>query len=277
MKKIIVVLFVLLPYFAFSQSVEGYKLVWGDEFNIDGLLDTAKWRFEQGFVRNREPQWYQADNAYCKDGVLRIIARKEKVKNPDYEQGSKDWKKSTEYAEFTSSSVHTKGAHSWKYGRFEVCARIPVGAGAWPAIWFVGVEKDWPYKGEIDVMEFYGTDKGPSILANTAWGGERRGGAKWNTQIYPFTHFVEKDKDWAAKFHVWRMDWTEDYIRIYLDDELLNETDLSKTFNPDGFNPFRQPQQILLNLALRSKDSDFPDSLFPMVCEIDYVRIYQKE
>ncbi|RHN96148.1 hypothetical protein DW657_07570 [Prevotella sp. AM23-5] len=39
----------------------------------------------------------------------------------------------------------------------------------------------------------------------------------------PFTHFTDRDAQWADKFHVWRMDWNEQSIRLYLDDELLNE------------------------------------------------------
>ncbi|MEM7577518.1 MAG: hypothetical protein AAF328_08590 [Planctomycetota bacterium] len=43
---------------------DGYELVWNDEFDIDGLPDPTKWRFErEGFIRNNEDQWYQDDNA----------------------------------------------------------------------------------------------------------------------------------------------------------------------------------------------------------------------
>lgn len=50
-----------------AQEIKsGYKLVWSDEFNQDGLLDSSKWKFEDGFVRNQETQWYQKENAICK-------------------------------------------------------------------------------------------------------------------------------------------------------------------------------------------------------------------
>lgn len=76
------------------------------------------------------------------------------------------------------------------------------------------------------------------------------------------------------------MDWDKDYIRIYLDDELLNEIDLSTTNNGkigNGENPFRKPQYILLNLAIGGINGGEPvaDS-FPLRYEIDYVRVYQK-
>ena len=48
----------------FSQMAnDNYELVWSDEFNSTGLPDTRKWRFETGFVRNNEAQWYQKENA----------------------------------------------------------------------------------------------------------------------------------------------------------------------------------------------------------------------
>ncbi|MCV6605870.1 MAG: hypothetical protein OIF34_11235, partial [Porticoccaceae bacterium] len=39
-----------------------YKLVWQDEFDCQQRLNAAHWSYEQGFVRNQELQWYQADN-----------------------------------------------------------------------------------------------------------------------------------------------------------------------------------------------------------------------
>ena len=42
---------------------DGWKLVWCDEFNQDGRLDTTVWNYEQGFKRNHEDQWYQPENA----------------------------------------------------------------------------------------------------------------------------------------------------------------------------------------------------------------------
>lgn len=67
----------------------GKKLVWSDEFNTDGPINGRYWNFENGFVRNHEDQWYQAENAYCKDGLLVLEARKENRPNPLYCEGTK--------------------------------------------------------------------------------------------------------------------------------------------------------------------------------------------
>ena len=120
----------------------------------------------------------------------------------------------------------------------------------------------------------------PSILANAAWStndSNNKWVAKWDGSNKPLADFTSIDPDWANKFHIWRMDWDKDFIRLYLDDELLNEIDLSKTINPDGFNPFHQPQYLLLNLALGGNGGDPSQTNFPIVYEIDYVRVYQKD
>jgi hypothetical protein len=73
------------------------------------------------------------------------------------------------------------------------------------------------------------------------------------------------------------MDWDSESIKIFLDDQLLNEVLLSETLNPDGFNPFLQPHYILLNLALGRNGGDPSKSASPIKYEVDWVRIYQKK
>lgn len=269
----------LIALASYEVMAQDYTLVWADEFNADGRLDSASWNYEHGFCRNNELQWYQPDNAYCQGGLLIIEARKEHRPNPLYRHNSRHWGMRREYIECTSSSVTTAGKHEFQYGRFEVRARIPVGKGAWPAIWLLGTDMEWPSCGEIDVMEYYRIKGVPHILANVAWGTDRRYNAKWASKAVLFTHFIEKNPDWASEFHVWRMDWNEDAIRIYLDDELINETLLSETVNGsigNYRNPFRQSHYLLLNLAVGG-DNGGPvaPEAYPMRYEIDYVRVYQ--
>ena len=138
----------------------------------------------------------------------------------------------------------------------------------------------WPSCGEIDVMEYYRINGVPHILANAAWGNDQPYNATWNSKRIPFSHFTEKKPHWADEFHVWRMDWTPEAIRIYLDDELLNDIPLSQTVNGSigkHTNPFTRPQYILLNLAVGGDNGGaIDDTAFPMRYEIDYVRVYQR-
>ncbi|GAB6007441.1 family 43 glycosylhydrolase [Dysgonomonas reticulitermitis] len=257
-----------------------YKLAWAEEFDYEGKPNPDFWSYEQGFVRNEEFQWYQSDNANVHNGILTIEGRKEQKPNPDYKAGSPRWSQNRQYAEYTAASIKTNGKKEFLYGRFEVRAKIPVASGAWPAIWTLGNTMSWPSNGEIDIMEYYPINGIPHILANVAWGTEQPGNAKWDSQTVPFSKFTDKDPDWTDKFHIWRMDWDEEAIRLYLDNELLNETLLSETINGSlgAFkNPFKQPHYLLLNLAIGGQNGGIPDdTAFPIEYQIDYVRVYQK-
>lgn len=261
------------------KKYEGWELVWHDEFERDGTPDAESWSFEKGFARNKELQWYQESNAVCKNGLLVIEGRSERVKNPDFKPGSDSWRQQREYAEYTSSSIKTIGKREFLYGRFEVRARIPVSGGAWPAIWTLGKQETWPSCGEIDILEFYEIAEKKHILANAAWGTEKKYVPKWDSAKIPFDKFLEKDPNWAAKFHTWRMDWDQEFIRLYLDDELLNEIPLSSTVNGsvgNYINPFKTPHYVLLNLAMGSNGGKIDNTALPMCYEVDYVRVYQK-
>lgn len=261
-------------------QAQNWKLVWQDEFTGSGLVDSTKWSFERGFVRNHEHQWYQKDNAFRENGVLVIEGRKENFPNPDYDAQSRAWNDSRPTVEYSASSICSRGKFSFKYGRIEVRAKIPTASGAWPAIWTLGDSMQWPSCGEIDIMEYYQVKGQPTILANAAWGTNRQYTAKWNTTHHPYKRFTDRDPDWASKFHKWSMDWDSTALRIYLDDELLNETLLKDTYNGslgEGKNPFMQPHYVLLNLALGGMNGGpIDDSAFPMRYEIDYVRVFQK-
>lgn len=264
-------------------NAQGYRLVWNDEFDTDGVPDSTKWDFEHGFVRNTEPQWYQPENAHVSDGVLIIEAHTDSIPNPYYDAASTNWRLNRPAAHYSSSCVITDGKMHWLYGSLEVRARIPVSENAWPAIWTLGTVNNWAVDGEIDILEFYEYRRVPSIYANACWAGKTPSGSEWNTMHMPLRHFTERDTAWADSFHVWRMDWTPEYMRIYLDDELLNEFDLATTYNGDydtkgDGNPFHRPQYLLLNLALKDYAyRPIAPEMLPLKYEIDYVRLYQPE
>lgn len=251
-----------------------YKLQWADEFNKDGVPDSTNWGFEKGFVRNEEFQWYQHQNAFCKNGLLIIEGRKESRSNPLYRQGSSDWRTKPETINYTSSSINTSGKHSWLYGRFEMRGRINISDGLWPAWWTLGVNGQWPSNGEIDIMEYYSK----KLLANIAIGTALPYKAKWYSNTFPIDSLG--GSNWSSKFHIWRMDWDEKAIALYLDDQLLNRVELSKLVNIDGsgINPFKMPHYMLLNLAIGGVNGGDPSSTkFPNRFEVDYVRVYQKQ
>ncbi|MAW94673.1 MULTISPECIES: glycoside hydrolase family 16 protein [unclassified Leeuwenhoekiella] len=253
----------------------GYELIWHDEFDTGTKPDSDSWSYEHGFVRNNELQWYQEENAAVDNGNLIITGKREKPVKLPYKAGNDDWIKKRETAQYTSSSIHTRNRFEFMYGIVEVRAKIDTASGMWPAIWTLGIEKGWPSNGEIDMMEYYQIDGKPHILANAAWGPNWQN-VSWDSAKIPFTEFLKKDPQWPEKFHIWKMEWTPKFIKLYLDDELLNTIDLAKTKNPDGSNGFQQPHYILLNLAIGSNGGDPSQTKFPKEYLVDYVRVFQK-
>lgn len=255
-----------------TPAADTLALVWADEFDHEGPPDPAKWTFEHGFVRNQEMQWYQPENARCAGGLLVIEARRESRPNPNHQPEAKDWKRARPTIEYTSASVTTRDLHAWQYGRFEIRARAEMRSGLWPAIWTLGVAGRWPANGEIDLMEFYRD----TILANLFWAGPRIDKPAGSVARQPLADFG--GAEWAREFHVWRMEWDEQEVRLYVDEQLLNRTALTDAMrrDPDAPHPFRQPHYLVLNLALGSNGGDPATTEFPARFEIDYVRIYQR-
>lgn len=249
-----------------------YKLVWFDEFTEDGVPDPKKWKFENGFVRNQEAQWYQQENAICESGYLVITGKKEHKSNPNYIQGSTNWKTNRAFIEYTSASVVMQREHAFQYGKLEVRAKIDAQTGLWPAIWTVGVSGEWPSNGEVDIMEYY-EDK---ILANFAIADKERFKAIWDGASVKLDSLG--GKNWANQFHIWTLEWNENEMKIFVDDLLFNSIDLKQSINKsDGKNPFRQPHYLLLNLAMGgNRGGSLANTILPSTYMIDYVRIYQK-
>lgn len=267
----LIALFSTIIIHSIAQKKNKYKLVWSDEFNKDGHPDSTKWGYEYGFVRNEEAQWYQSENAYCKNGMLVIEARREQKPNPLFLTGSKDWIKERETIRYTSACLVTAGKKEWQYGRFEMRGKIDISDGMWPAWWTLGVRKGWPANGEIDIMEYY---RG-KLLANIACMGKYKN-PEWFSNRFPVDSMG--GAAWSAKFHIWRMDWTRDFIALYVDNHLLNKVSLNSLINKDrsGFNPFKQPHYMLLNLAIGGQNGGDPaKTIFPKKFEVDYVRVYQ--
>ena len=236
---------------------DGKILVWSDEFNGKGLPDSTKWNYDVGGdgYGNNEAQFYtknRLENARQENGNLIIEARKENWENSKY----------------TSARLLTRGKHSWKYGTFEVRAKLPKGRGTWPAIWMMSENmKEWPDDGELDIMEHVGFNQG--FIHATA-----------HTKKY--NHVINTQKtdtlvvnDASEKFHVYKMDWTPEKIDVYVDDKkYYTYVNTEKTY--DAW-PFDQPFFMILNLAVGGDwggQKGIDDSIFPQKFYINYVRVY---
>lgn len=258
----------------------GLYYSWGDEFNTDGPVNEELWAFEEGFQRGQEPQNYVkgSNNAIVADGRLLITAKKEHRKNPNYNPSSGDYRENWEYGEYTSASMNGDQRRYFLYGRVEVRAKIDPSSGAFPAIWTCGYNKFWPSNGEIDIMEFYDLKDGePALTSNFAVGTNTEWVASWRDKFTPLSYYQAKDPDWISKYHIYRMDWDEQEIKLYVDDDLRNSVKIDEFKNQDGSITFHNPQYMWLNLALKNRGGGISvDDEKNIKFEVDYFRVYQK-
>lgn len=247
------------------KAPEGYRLVWHDEFNTDGELSSTSWTHEvqsSGWVNN-ELQNYVAGEingrrvTEVKDGVLRITALKE---------GGKVY----------SGRVYANVDKGWRYGIFEAKIKLPKGKGTWPAYWMMPVNNDfaanpWPRCGEIDIMEEVGYN--PEYTSSSI-----------HTESY--NHVIGTQKTAERKtegaqsdFHVYKLEWTSDYIQTYVDDVPLLRFENDGQGNVETW-PFNKPFHIILNLAWGGAwggAQGVDESALPATMEVDYVRVYQSK
>ena len=256
----------------------GMKLVWSDEFNVDGRPDPANWTYETGYVRNHEAQWYRPESAEVRDGCLVITGEHhdQPLPNPRGAGGRFGFGGDNRPIEYTSACLITKGLHSFQFGRIEARVKAPLMEGSWPAFWTLGVSENWPSCGEIDIFEYYKE----TVLANFCWSAP--GGTwtpEWNTVRTPLRRFTYNDPGWADEFHVYAMNWDENRIVLSVDGCAVNDSSIADVKNArfrSVENPFHQPHYLLVNLALGGDNGgDVTAIPFPVHMYVDYVRVYQ--
>jgi beta-glucanase (GH16 family) len=249
---------------ALAAPPAGWRLVWADEFDVDGLPDPARWDYDTERNRagwhNDELQYYaraRLENSRVTGGRLVITARREALASqPDY-GGQR----------YTSARLVTRGKASWTYGYLEVRAKLPCGRGSWPAIWMLGTKGQWPVDGEIDIMEHVGNRPG-EILGSVYTGASNwpMGTAKTDRVTVP---------DACGAFHTYHLTWTHERIRIGVDGRDYAER--SNTRDGDYMQwPFDSPQYLLLNLAVGGGlGGEVVEASLPWQFEVEYVRVYQ--
>ena len=271
--------YLLLPCIALLTGCATERLVFSEEFDTPGLPDPATWRYEEGWVRNQESQWYsKADpaNTWIEDGTLRITARKLEEPRPNPAENpageGRPWGPARDAIRYTSGSIDTKGRFAFQYGRVEVRARLAHGQGAWPAIWTLGVWGGHPACGEIDIMEY-------------VWSSRDR---VWATLHFPGRYDMPANERSGAyagpevqdgEFHLYGMTWDPEQITFTFDGKPYYTYPLDRANQPDGSNPFRQPHYLKLNLALGTEKNwggALDPAILPQTFEVDYVRVYQR-
>jgi len=247
------------------------KLVWSDEFDGYGLVNGVNWFHQTQLPNgiswyNSELQHYtnSATNSFRKNGILNIVAKRETFTD----QG--------QTKQFTSARLNSKFA--FKYGRVEVRAKLPTGAGTWPAIWMLGkniIEPgaywtsnygtiNWPACGEIDIMEHWGSNQ--NVISSAV-----HHPVNGNLSVGEYIVNAQNKPNVSNEFNIYGLEWDEQSITFSVNG--INHL----TYNPiikDQYTwPFDAEQYLLLNIAIEPRvNSSFVQSTM----EIDYVRVYQQ-
>lgn len=228
----------------YMQDASRYTLAFQDEF--DGTsLDTSKWN---------DHIWYDPPSSTNDYGVS---------------GGSlKIWPQPDASGRFNERILTTDGKYFQTYGYFEMEARLPVGAGVWPAFWLLNSDSP-PGEPEIDVMEAYSGDKtgywadgnqhpiryGATYFQN----GANQPGLQGTSA--PFTG------DLSTAFHKYAVQWEPDKVSFYFDGQLIYSANVSM--------PRRM--YILVDLQYGSA-SGAADSTTPIgpgnAFEINYIRAW---
>lgn len=236
-----------------APAADYKKLVWSDEFNTDGAPDATKWNYDLGKGDNgwgnNEKQNYtnSATNVIVQGGSLKITAKKEASGGADY----------------SSSRLKTDGKFSFTYGKIEIKAKLPIGAGTWPAIWMLGqnyATKPWPACGEIDIMEHVGNNQNV-ILSTLHYPGHSGGSGVSGSKTIPNV---------STEFHVYKTVWSPASVQTFVDDQLIHSVP------NEGSLPFNSDFFLILNVAMGGNLGGNIDPAFTQSSmEIDYVRVYQ--
>lgn len=245
------------------------KLVWSDEFDGEGGIDTMKW-FHQTQLPPGGSWWggliqhytNRNENTYLKNGHLHLAAKKELFED----QG--------EVKQYTSARLNSK--YAFTYGRVEVRAKMPEGVGTWPAIWMLNTnineagaywerqgygEVNWPNCGEIDILEHWG--KNQDHVSSAVHNGSSYG---YNVKNVG----GQKIEGASNEFHIYTLEWTEEEM-IFSVDGVEHFRYHPSIKNADTW-PFDSDYYLILNVAIEPDiDPDFLESA--MV--VDYIRIYQ--
>ena len=244
-----------------SCPLPDYKLVWHDEFTAK-VISSARWTFQtadagwvnhelQTYVNGKSPKGTKV--AECSDGTLKIYTFKEDDK-------------------IYSARMYGRKSLGFKYGYIEARIKLPKGKGTWPAWWMFPVDSsNWPDCGEIDIMEEVGVD--PNLVSSSI-----------HCKEYNHPNHTQKTHEMYCVgaeegFHIYAIEWTEDYIRTYVDgtEQLYFENDHQD--NNDTW-PFYKPFFLILNVAWGGDWGGYAgvdESALPLTMEVDYVRVWQKK
>jgi beta-glucanase (GH16 family) len=253
---------------------DSYVLKWSDEFNQDGAPSTA-WAYDEGSPLlggtvwgNNEKQFYtrEASNVFVSNGLLTIQA----LEGVPPEAPSGLGLLATSARITTDTDAYYNALNPTPYGFYEIKAKVPCVAGAWPAIWMMGKNGAWPARGEIDIMEWFGAhfvgqpnQVQSAIHTNNHFGG---------SALYAKQNVANM----CTEFHRFQLHWTANEVLIGVNGVPTFSYKKPSNANANSW-PFDQPAHLLLNVAVGGNlgGNVSLSNLPAMRMQVDYIKVWQ--
>ncbi|MFC0685479.1 family 16 glycosylhydrolase [Novosphingobium clariflavum] len=255
--------------FNYQLDTAKLKLSFSDDFNSLSLYSQGgTWRTEYGHGGTgtiashtlageseiyMDPEWAGTGskplgvNPFSIDsGVLTITAAPTSAEVLPYVDGHT----------YTSGLLTSKFTFSQQYGYFEIRAKLPDGAGMWPAFWLLPTDSTWPP--ELDVFEMLGND--PNVVYLTTHGIDGSANTSVQDRVVVDT----------SQFHTYGVDWNSDRVIYYIDGVAVAEQPTPAVMNKEMY--------LLMNLAVGGSGSwgGGPDAQTGTgKMQIDYVKAYR--
>lgn len=155
---------------------------------------------------------------------------------------------------YLSGMLNSHGQFSRTYGYFAIRAKLPKGAGVWPAFWLLREDGSWPP--EIDVFEWINsTPPAVNMGTHSAIGGGN----------VPQGGFVAIP-DPTTDFHEYGVDWQADVCTFYLDGKLVLTAPTPADMN--------QPMYFIVNLAVGGWAGPPDPAAFPATLLVDWIGVW---
>ncbi|MDO5105144.1 glycoside hydrolase family 16 protein [Capnocytophaga sp.] len=232
---------------------EKWRLVWEDDFNRDDIFSTGIW----SKISRGKSDWNNTMSQHeslfeIKDGNLILIGKTNDIDPKDS-------------SAFVTGGVFTKGGKYFDYGKIEICCKLEVAQGAWPAIWMLPKEEKWPDGGEIDIMERLNFDDFVYQTVHSRYTQTHKEFPKH------YTTFPIKSDDYNA----YAVEIQPDELRFYVNNQFTFSYPRIEG-KPEQF-PFGKPFYLLIDMQLGgSWVGEVTDFQEPVRMYVDWVRYYQK-
>lgn len=254
-----------------GTDLSQWKLIWSDEFHGSNI-NFSIWSIQDidgQSTGNNELELYMisSKNCYINTTTHQLTLKAMKVSPPILGY------------DYTSCRMTTEGKKTFLYGRILARVRAPKGQGIWPAFWMLGKSirtSGWPYCGEIDIFEMVGGKSYWHGGDNKAWGSFH-----WNGGDESKNFVTPKGSILNDEYIVAAIEWDENEIRMYVDNNMFHRFDISKTAQQadPGLLSFHQPFFFIMNLAVGGMWPGPPNYMtpFPSYFHIDYIRVYKRK